>query len=358
MKSFGQGSSSPWLKVAHFALPHAPLEIIDTGQIYFAGERHVEGAIASVHGAMRWGQNADHVHQNYYRHLLQAQFADSIIARALQRLEQSGELERTTIVVTADHGISYFPRSYRRETTAENYVFQAGVPLFVKQPNQQSGSTVNDPALSVDIVPTVVNQFGLNVQNADGVDLAQVGGSAPRSTFKHACIDVSAGSAGIGYREYRSDLLPGLIAEAQRAHSLFGGGRRPRPLFSRYSNWLGQSPQDIAASAQPDGDTVVFFPRLQLWDQLDPSAEWLPIHIDGRFMPSVDEGAGAAPIIAVVVNDKIAGIMPVLKKGTEYLLSTMIEPQSLVKGKNQVSFYRIVEGPSGPSLKLLKLLYR
>lgn len=348
---------TPWLKFAHFTLPHAPFEFLGTGQSYFFGERYLFGADAPALTAMLWGRDADHVGQNHYRHLLQTQYVDWIVGETLRLLELNGELDRTMIVVTADHGVDYRTGEYHRETTTTNYVFQASVPLFIKAPGQKSGGASRAPALSVDIVPTILARLGLRSPVLDGRDLLQPAAAAPATTFKHACIDVAKGSAASAYRDYPADTRAAVLAEAKRTADLFGSEATPRLRFSRYGAWIGRVPSEVATIAPASDGKVLYSPRLQNWNEVDVGASWLPLHIDGRFVPGRTADAGPH-VLAVAINNRIAAVMPTIRIGNEHVMTMMVEASSLAKGSNKLEFYRVVTQGDAHALQPVPFEYR
>jgi hypothetical protein len=358
--ALGHQASGSWLKMVHLALPHAPFEYVHSGQNYFLGSRYLYGSEELPGGTVRWLSERDHVNQTYYRHLLQMQYADSVVERALQRLQEAGESDNTMVVVTADHGVAYHEGWFRRETTDENYVFQAAVPLLVKYPGRPGGIIIDKPVLNIDILPSILKQLGVSASGLDGEDLdTAVSRSDTPATFRHACVDVAKHNSQIEFKAHASAMLPALEAEAKRAQGLFGGGPDPRPLFSPHGNWVGQAPEQVAEIVASDGDAVVYYPRAQNWAQVDPEAGWLPLHLDGSFELAKNHPAAPPYTIAVAVNGKIANVMPTIRDGGQDVMSMMIAKQDLRPGNNDLAFYQVLTTGTGkPRLKRLELIYR
>jgi hypothetical protein len=101
---------------------------------------------------------------------------DAQINRLMDTLEASPNWDKTMVVVTADHGITFVPGvGHRRIDPAApgtiDDVFR--VPLFVRYPGQDSAVIDDCPALLFDVLPTVAAAVGLTPRwNVDGVDLA------------------------------------------------------------------------------------------------------------------------------------------------------------------------------------------
>jgi hypothetical protein len=101
---------------------------------------------------------------------------DAQIGRLMDSLEASPNWDKTMVVVTADHGITFVPGVGHRKTDPTqpgtiDDVFR--VPMFVRYPGQDSAVTDDCPALSLDLMPTVAEATGLTPGwTTDGVNLA------------------------------------------------------------------------------------------------------------------------------------------------------------------------------------------
>lgn len=82
-------------------------------------------------------------------YLYEIQWFDTQLGKVLAQLEQSGELDNTLIVVTADNGMS-FPRA-----KANVYEYGIHVPLAIRWGNEiRKGITVNNPVSLIDVYST------------------------------------------------------------------------------------------------------------------------------------------------------------------------------------------------------------
>ena len=100
---------------------------------------------------------------SYRRHLSQVRYVDVVLGQLLDRLRETGIYDDCLLIVTADHGVSFRPGSDRREPDPDNYLDILHVPLFVKAPAQSGGRIVDDPVLTIDIVPTIADVLGLDL---------------------------------------------------------------------------------------------------------------------------------------------------------------------------------------------------
>ena len=91
-------------------------------------------------------------------------YADAAIGDLIKALEDLGELDRTIIVLTADHGENLGEHDYYFEHGAYLYEATVRVPLIVRAPGLiPPGRVVNEQARTIDIVPTVLELAGLPI---------------------------------------------------------------------------------------------------------------------------------------------------------------------------------------------------
>ncbi|MBX3027535.1 sulfatase [bacterium] len=82
-------------------------------------------------------------------------FADEQLGRVVEALRRSGQLDRTLLVVTADHGEEFYEhRNWRHGNQLYGEVVH--VPLLFRFPNAPQAARRNDLAMLVDLFPTLV----------------------------------------------------------------------------------------------------------------------------------------------------------------------------------------------------------
>ena len=104
-------------------------------------------------------------------YLAEIAYTDSIVGGLLDALRQRGLMERTLVVLTADHGESLGDHG---ESTHAFFIYGATthVPLVIRTPWGQRGRS-GGAVSSVDIMPTVLDLVGLEPQpDVDGRSLA------------------------------------------------------------------------------------------------------------------------------------------------------------------------------------------
>jgi arylsulfatase A-like enzyme/Tfp pilus assembly protein PilF len=126
-----QGGSAPWFAWVHLYDPHAPY---DPPAEYRVGHAPYDGEVA---------------------------YADAMLGRLLDRLRTAGQLDRTVIVVTADHGESLGEHG---EATHGLFAYEAtiAVPLVISGPSIAAESDRAWVA-HADIVPTVLDLVGTSI---------------------------------------------------------------------------------------------------------------------------------------------------------------------------------------------------
>jgi arylsulfatase A-like enzyme len=118
----------------------------------------------------------DRVRDEYQAHLLQYAAVDTVIGEMVTSLKKSENWDRTMVIVTADHGITFVPGESKRKTVNAG---NAGtledlyrIPLFIKYPGQQAAAQDDCTASSVDVLATVVAATGIDAGwETDGADL-------------------------------------------------------------------------------------------------------------------------------------------------------------------------------------------
>lgn len=106
--------------------------------------------------------------QRQYRRLYRAEvaFNDRSFAAVLGALRASGELDRTIVVFTSDHGEEFWERGrFGHGFTLHDEVLR--VPLVLRYPGSaEPGRRVRRPVGTVDVVPTLLDLLGLEAPGA------------------------------------------------------------------------------------------------------------------------------------------------------------------------------------------------
>ncbi|MDA8016403.1 MAG: sulfatase-like hydrolase/transferase [Thermoanaerobaculia bacterium] len=92
----------------------------------------------------------------------QTRVADDLLGQLLERMDETGLLNRALVVVVADHGIGLTPGAGERGDPDRRVVFDEilSVPLFIKLPEQTQGKHHAGYVETVDLLPTVAQVLG------------------------------------------------------------------------------------------------------------------------------------------------------------------------------------------------------
>lgn len=159
-------STEATVHFSHILLPHRPWR--------FSTEMRLSRELPTD---PRPSNTVDRRRDSYQALLRQFVATDTLLGEFLDALEASQNRDRTMLVVTSDHGMTFVPgesfrdkvNPSRRDTLEDIY----RVPLFVRYPGQRVGTTSDCTATSLDILPTVLAAAGIpHNADFDGVDLS------------------------------------------------------------------------------------------------------------------------------------------------------------------------------------------
>ncbi|GGD47521.1 sulfatase-like hydrolase/transferase [Sinisalibacter lacisalsi] len=164
---------------------------------------------------------------------------DHHLGRLLDWLDNTGQAERTVLIVMADHGEMLGDQGFWGK---DNVLAPAHhIPLIIRAPGVDAGQAVEHMVSSVDIAPTILTALGGAVPPAmDGVPLQSLlagEGAAPRSVFT----EIDLGDARQPSRFQRAlGLAPNeanaaILRDARWTCVHFNGGVPPM-LFDRNSD--------------------------------------------------------------------------------------------------------------------------
>lgn len=152
----------------HVTFPHVPYEYFPSGRSYFSDTSML--SVTSFVETMPSDPGLALVYQQ--RFLAQLQFTDRLLGVLLDKLDGLGLLKESLLVVSADHGTSFEPGNPTRSFTTDNAAQLALVPLFIKLPGQSQPVLHEEPVQTIDILPTLLHQMGIqSVTPMDGHDL-------------------------------------------------------------------------------------------------------------------------------------------------------------------------------------------
>lgn len=330
------------LHYLHLSLPHTPWEFLPSGQRYktFESSRYPHGLSGHFWDVDRW-----HSIQANQRYLLQLGFTDHLLGRLLAELGDGHLFERSLIIVTSDHGVSFRPGDNYRGLTETNYPDIMSVPLLIKYPEQDSGSIDDTNVQLIDIVPTVADVLDVKLPwSVDGKSALRSSSDPPDSRktmyFKHA-----------KERRVFEDHPEAKYAMLDTQIELFSTGADRDGLFAigRFKELIGHRLHELTLSQAIEGR--VELDGMYDLTSVDLDAPTLPTHIVGELEI---EAATGITHLAIVVNGIVRAVTRTYLKGDSVRFSAMIPPSSLSSGRNDLEVFAIHSEGDG-QLKLARL---
>jgi hypothetical protein len=161
-------TGQPGLNFIHILFPHVPYVYLPDGRNY--GNHWLRGLENE-----RWHDSPWGLLNGKQRHYLQARYFDALLGELMARLRSLGQFDDSLIVLVADHGAAFRVNQPRRTLSPENLADILRVPLLIKAPHQVQAKLVDQPVMTIDIVPTLLSTLGFEQVNAsfDGADIGE-----------------------------------------------------------------------------------------------------------------------------------------------------------------------------------------
>jgi hypothetical protein len=303
----------------HVALPHYPWTINQNGRVTTDLPYPRESGD---------GYDSDGLF-GYQMQTMQAGAADRALGELIDHLERRGIWDDALLAVMADHGSSVTPPDFGRKITDANREEVLRVPMLIKAPGQTEGAVRDDVAMTVDLVPSIVDLLDIRTDwEFDGHSLFDR--SSPTldpqvSRDVDAAIRVAEAQAA---RTTGDDWI-GLVATGDH-HGLVG---RPVAAFEE-------------GRPSPLRWTLVRQPELA-----DLSLEGpVPFVLGG----SVTHPSSQPPQLVVALNGSIAGTVHEYKRMGDgsWRFDAMLA-DFFVEGPNEVDAFEVEQTTNGPVLHQL-----
>ena len=324
----------PALNFKHALLPHVPWQYLPSGKQY---RRTASDPVPQV--SRQSYKDEGQMRQLQLRHLLQVGFADLELQRLLSHLKETGQYDRSLIVITADHGTSFdVGRFDRRRVDRQNIDEISPVPLFIKRPSQRRGGVDDRVVETTDVVPTIADILGIRLpEKVDGRSAFSPEVKA-RDEVKMLKRDLS------GYvRLSKSDLEQDRAAEVQEKIRNYGSGEDPPERIYR----VGNNPELVGAAVSgltrgEDSGARVDLVAEGEYDNVDLGTPFVPTWVVG----TVSGGSGSGKDIAVAVNGRISAVGNTfrLATGGDELVAVMVPESAMRDGRNEVEVFEVSRG--------------
>jgi sulfatase-like protein len=270
------------------------------------------------------------VDQAFQRHLLQTQYADRLVGELIDRLRSSNLYDRSLIVVTADHGVSFRAGQPRRGPVKGNMPDIANVPLLIKTPDQHSARVDDAAVRAIDVLPTVAQLLGTSLPwKVEGIPAGRRAGDPGtpidvdhqgewKTTLSFGRV-VAMRNA----RERREETLLGSSADAVYR---LGSDKR---LVGRRLATLDVLPAAPGQRAQVDGDAD--------YAHVAPDSGLVPAYVSGAV-----NGLAPGDEVAVAIDGRVQATTRVRHEGDADVFAALVPEASLSAGSHVVAVFRVL----------------
>ena len=314
-----QPTRQPTLYYLHSLLPHAHYVYLPSGQVYSV-DYGLNGLTKETWSSDDWATT-----QSYQRYLLQVGFVDTLLGQLIAHLKAADLYEKSVIVVTADHGVSFRPHDNRRSITKTNFADVMTVPLFVKAPFQQRGEILDHNVETIDILPTIADILGITLPWP--VDGSSAFSSEPRAGTEKA----SSLSTHIALDRFDTEVRAAVRRQAQ----LFPPETPVLPKAAP-RGLVGKRIQDFPT--HEDVHLAIAIDQSARLAQVDLESPFLPAHITGTLHSEEFR------FIALALNGTVRAVtqpwsFPVKGKNGQW--SALLDPQFFRLGKNTIEAFGV-----------------
>jgi len=162
--------SQPVFLWSHVMPPHDPYWVPPAYRHRFVSEgvRNYDNFVVPDIKRMRPGVSLQDLRASYDEMML---YADQCVGEFLDRLDRTGRLDRSIVIVTADHG-EMFDHNRLAHGGPDLYQGLIHIPLLIHLPGQKQGVRIEDLAQQADLLPTLLDLVGAPVPSwVDGASL-------------------------------------------------------------------------------------------------------------------------------------------------------------------------------------------
>lgn len=305
------------LRFLHMLIPHSPWLYLSSGLRY-------DGPPDLPFDGQWWARLA------YQRHMQQVAYTDRLLGEALAALDRAGLYDRSLIVVTSDHGDSFSEGVAGRDLDGAQRAAAelAWVPLFIKEPGQQTGRVDDRNWQEVDLLPTLADYTGVSLPwRTDGI-------SALRQRREG--------------EDKRFDQVPG-VPLAIKASAHFPAvlrGPAARPVLPDVPEFalVGRQVSDLPGGAA--GPPVKVANGREFAD-VRPQRGKVPALVDATFPAGAARPPAGTPV-AIAVNGRIGAVALAAADhdGDLRAVGLVTDERLFVTGANDLQLY-VVSGSAG-----------
>ena len=325
--------AKPSFRFLHVLLPHGPWHFTETGRPYpypATGPGHNDKSGG-------WLNQPWPVQVNLAREMLQLSYADKLLGDVLTKLRAEKMLDKTLLVVTADHGEGFVAGEQARTMDPVTAPDLGWIPMFLKMPGQVVGKLDERNWTHVDLVATLADALHVKLpQVLDGQSALK----APRTNDdkywfntpgkKIAIVDPEGAYAKViqGYG--------GVLGNATSPADLYKLGPRPDLLGKPVSSLKVAGPSSLSLSLN-SADTGVA--KAVTSTSRVPTLIWG--HLNGK----------VGGTVAIVINGVIGAVVPTYAdNGAPLSIEALVPPSLWHNGSNTIDAYMV--GGTGATTEL------
>ncbi len=187
---------APRFVYAHFRRPHAPYDPPPHVAAAFVDGDYDGAVTGAAEDIQRFNAGGTVVLPRdvaHLRNLYQAGLAtvDAEVGRLLDALD----LSRTLVVVLSDHGDAFGQHGIFGHNFS-SFEEMVHIPMMLRHPSLPAGRVVNTPVMSIDILPTLADLFGLDVSTKDVQGQSLLGEVVGEAPLERAAIFTSSRDRG------------------------------------------------------------------------------------------------------------------------------------------------------------------
>jgi hypothetical protein len=324
----------PQLNFIHILLPHSPWCYLPDGARY-TNTSIPAGEVMGLRNLDEWSST-----QAYQRHMSQLQYTDKLLGEMLDRLQSQQLWDDAVVVVTADHGASFWPGGSRRDADATPHPEDIlSVPLWIKLPGQSEGVRHGENVETIDILPTIAQAADIPLPwKVDGHALLDPTTSprAQKTIFNDDCVA----------RQFPADFLD-LTTSLERRNAIFGSDSSPLWLH-RVGPLADQVGRDVTALvAETDSSSRFELDQPALYEQVERQGPFIPALISGRVLRG-DDATEFDPL-AITVNGVLWAVTYTGRQpGTRGAFTALVPAKAFFDGRNRIEVFRVRSSPSKP----------
>ena len=328
-----QVTAKPGLEFIHINFPHIPYEYLPSGKRYAEGWLMPGLDFATD----VWTGTPAQTAAAFERFQLQLGALDRWLGTLLDRLKSLDLYDRSVIVLTADHGVSFTAGASRRDAPPLDNLERniLPVPLIIKAPNQSQGVVSRHNAETVDIMPTLAELLDRPLTwPVDGASLL----GEPKPARKRAVHSYKA----LALFETDAGRIEKLVLESAREASSWNSGGAASQYFTDGQQALiGATISDLLIRENAQA-------RARVRDQsyfssVDLQSRFLPAHASGV----IESPAQSPTTLAIALNDVIVALTRSYAEDSAWKFSAMLPESGFRNGANSLRVFAVAPGDDG-----------